>query len=76
MDMNSKRKVKLHVVYMVDCNKVRTPVSVCMSEETAQDERIFLSIHFNRIAFVVDECVTDDPLTMMNEAIVNLRSLL
>lgn len=76
MDMSTKRKVKLHVVYMVDCNKMRTPVSVCLSEETAQDERIFLSTHFDRITFVVDECITDDPLTIMNEAIVNLRSLL
>lgn len=76
MDMSTQRKVKLHVVYMVDCNMVRTPVSVCLSEETAQDERIFLSTHFNRITFVVDECYVDDPVKLMNEAIVNLNSLL
>lgn len=76
MDMSTKRKVKLHVVYIVDCNKMRTPVSVCLSEETAQDERIFLSTHFESNTFVVDECITDNPLTIMNEAIVNLRSLL
>lgn len=76
MDMSTQRKVKLHVVYMVDCNMVRTPVSVCFSERSAQDTRIFLSANFNRITFVVDECYVDDPVKLMNEAIVNLNSLL
>lgn len=76
MDMSNKCKVKLYVVFMEDSNKLRTPVSVCLSERSAQDERIFLSANFNHITFVVDECYVSDPLPLINEAIVNFKSLL
>lgn len=75
MNMSTKRKVKLHVVYIEDFNKKRLPVSVCHSEDDAEDNRIFFSANFNHITFVVDECIADDPLKLMNEAVVNIKLL-
>ena len=74
--MNSNSKVKLYVVYMEDYNKARTPLSVCLSEDSAQDNRIFLSANFNSMTFVVDECIVDEPLNFIREANNNLKSLL
>ena len=74
--MNNNSKVKLYVVYMVESNKARTPLSVCLSESGAQDNRIFLSANFENITFVVDECIVTDPVEFIHEANSNLISLL
>lgn len=74
--MNNNSKVKLYVVYMVESNKARTPLSVCLSESSAQENRLFLSDNFNRITFVVDECFVADPVEFIHEANNNLKSLL
>ena len=74
--MNTNRKVKLYVVYMVESNKTRSPLSVCLSDSSAQENKLFLSANFNRITFVVDECIVDEPLKFIREANNNLKSLL
>ena len=74
--MNNNSKVKLYVVYMVESNKARTPLSVCLSESSAQENRIFLSANFENITFVIDECIVANPVKFIHEANSNLKSLL
>lgn len=74
--MNNNSKVKLYVVYMVESNKARTPLSVCLSESSAQENRIFLTANFENITFEVDECIVADPVGFIHEANNNLKSLL
>lgn len=74
--MNNNSKVKLYVVYMVESDKVRTPLGVSLSESSSQENRIFLSANFENLTFVVDECIVADPMKFIHEANNNLKSLL